>query len=101
VTNLLPFESGQSSCSFEVRRLQDDRCTSYRQALLWVIVLLAFGLACASPEAIRTRGGGPGADVGNRAAPVVFHAGAKPYFDTPCVTEPVRCEGPLPLFGAN
>jgi hypothetical protein len=54
--------------------------------------------ACASPEAARTRGGGPGADVGNRAAPVKFHGGARPYHETPCVTE-VECTGPLPVFG--
>lgn len=54
--------------------------------------------ACASPEATRARGGGPGADVGNRAAPIEFHAGAEPYHQTPCVTE-VECTGPLPVFG--
>lgn len=65
--------------------------------------LLANGLllltACASPEAVRTRGGGPGADVGNRGEPVEIHAGAEPYYQTPCAMEPVECTGPLPVFG--
>jgi hypothetical protein len=55
--------------------------------------------ACSSPEAARTRGGGPGADVKNRGQPVELHAGAQPYHKTPCVTEPVECNGPLPVFG--
>jgi hypothetical protein len=56
-------------------------------------------LACASPEAHRTRGGGPGADVRNWGKPVELHAGAQPYHQTPCVTGPVKCNGPLPVFG--
>lgn len=55
--------------------------------------------ACASPEAVRARGGGPGADVGNRGEPVEIHAGALPYHNTPCVTQPVECTGPPPVFG--
>jgi hypothetical protein len=55
--------------------------------------------ACASPETARTRGDGPGADVGNRRKPVEIHAGAQPYYKTPCVTEPVECKGPPPVFG--
>jgi hypothetical protein len=70
---------------------------------LRVIDLLVLGIflltACASPEAIRTRGGGPGADVRNWGKPVELHAGAHPYHGTPCVTEPVKCTGPLPVFG--
>jgi hypothetical protein len=63
-----------------------------------VAVLLALA-ACSSPEATRTRGGGPGADVGNRGSPVELHAGAQPYHKTPCVTDPVECNGPPPVFG--
>jgi hypothetical protein len=41
-------------------------------------------LGCNSPEATRTRGGGPGADVGNHPRePVEIHAGARMYFGTP------------------
>jgi hypothetical protein len=56
-------------------------------------------VACASPEASRTRGDGPGADVRNWKKPVELHAGARPYYHTPCVTEPVECNGPPPVFG--
>ncbi len=60
-------------------------------------VLLAAALVgCASPEAQRTRAGGPGADVGNRGPVVVLHEGAEPYYETPCVTK-VECNGPMPV----
>jgi hypothetical protein len=39
--------------------------------------------ACTSPEAERTRGGGPGADRGNRGDVVLMHEGSKPYHGTP------------------
>ena len=38
---------------------------------------------CTSPEAERTRGGGPGADVGNHPVrPVELHGGANMYYGT-------------------
>jgi len=49
-------------------------------ALFGVLFLLA---ACSSPEASRTRGGGPGADVGNRTRIVQMHEGSKPFEKTP------------------
>jgi hypothetical protein len=52
--------------------------------------------ACESPEAGRVRGGGPGGDIGNRGEPVELHAGSRLYHQTPCVTQPVPCEGPAP-----
>ena len=54
--------------------------------------------ACSSPEARRTRGGGPGADVKNWGRPVELHAGAQPFHETPCVTE-IECSGPPAVFG--
>jgi hypothetical protein len=39
--------------------------------------------ACGSPEATRMRGGGPGADVGNRAGIVQMHEGSQPFLGTP------------------
>lgn len=68
----------------------------FQATLLAAVGMLA---ACGSPEASRTRGGGPGADVGNVARPIEFHAGADQYYHTPCVTERVECTGPLPVFG--
>lgn len=59
-----------------------------------VLVLLA---GCTSPEADRTRGGGPGADTGNRGDPVVMHAGSQPYAKTPKL---IPAEAP-PLEPAN
>jgi hypothetical protein len=69
-------------------------------AMLYLFALgLFFLAACASPEATRTRGGGPGADVKNWGQPVELHAGAEPYYKTPCAMEPVECTGPPPVFG--
>ncbi len=65
-----------------------------------VLVLLLL-VGCGSPEARRTRGGGPGADVGNRGAVVHMHQGARPYWGTPCRTNGVKCTGPLPAFGTT
>jgi hypothetical protein len=51
-----------------------------------VILLTAvsfFAIGCASPETTRTRGSGPGADVGNRARVVEMHEGSQPFWKTP------------------
>jgi hypothetical protein len=48
-----------------------------------VVALLVLLAGCTSPEAERVRGGGPGADVGNRGDPVLMHEGSKPYAGTP------------------
>lgn len=51
----------------------------------WALVCaLALLLAACSPEASRVRGGGPGADTGNRAAEVQLHAAtSQAYYGTP------------------
>jgi len=69
------------------------------RTLIRIFVLTAFVSACASPEAARIRGGGPGADPGNHGAVVQIHAGAKIYHKTPCRTVKVKCSGPLPDAG--
>ena len=60
------------------------RCSDRRRLLLLVGTLL-IGLApiACSPEASRTRGGGPGADVGNRGKEVRIHEGSRPFYQTP------------------
>jgi hypothetical protein len=45
---------------------------------------------CGSPEATRTRGGGPGADVGNRPRIVEMHEGSQPFWKTPDRIEDVE-----------
>jgi hypothetical protein len=50
--------------------------------VLTILEVLIFCAACESPEARRARGGGPGADTGNRDAAVEIHAGARPYYHT-------------------
>lgn len=55
-------------------------------------------IACSSPETSRSRGAGPGADVGNRKAKVVrMHEGADPYANTPKI---IRAQSPS-LAGAR
>ena len=53
-------------------------------ALAAVLILAG----CSSPEVKRTRGGGAGADVGNRGANVEMHEGADPYYRTPQLIDP-------------
>jgi hypothetical protein len=66
----------------------------------WSFALLLTGIVgCASPEAGRMRGGGPGGDPGNHNLVTQLHAGAKMYYRTPCRTIKVKCSGPLPVFG--
>ncbi len=66
-----------------------------RLAMTTVSIIVA---ACASPEAGRPPGH-PGADIKNWGQPVEIHAGAQPYYETPCVTEHVECHGPPAVFG--
>jgi len=48
------------------------------------VLLLPIAMsACASPEARRQRGGGSGADVGNRPSQVKMHEGSRQYWKTP------------------
>jgi hypothetical protein len=51
--------------------------------IIVVAVSLLWFTACSSPETARTRGGGAGADVGNRGKIVRMHEGARPYEKTP------------------
>jgi len=77
------------------------RSRSYAQTIA-NLCLSVFGCviwSCVSPEASRVRGGGPGADLGNRSGNVRLHGGAKMYYHTPCRTEKVKCSGPMPVFG--
>lgn len=51
--------------------------------LALVVILAAVAAGCASPEAARTRGGGPGGDTGNRPETVKMHEGSEPFWKTP------------------
>lgn len=59
-----------------------------------VLFILA---ACSSPETTRSRGSGPGADIGNRGKVVRMHEGADPFVKTPKM---IPAEG-APLAGAR
>lgn len=48
-----------------------------------VLAACAACAGCDSPEATRSRGGGPGADLQNRPAVVLMHGGSQQYWDTP------------------
>jgi hypothetical protein len=54
---------------------------------LGAVLLCLTATGCGSPEASRTRGGGPGADVQNRPAQVRMHEGSQPYWETPVVID--------------
>lgn len=60
------------------------------------VPLMAITLAACistSPEAARARGGGAGADPGNKRAVAEIHAGSEVYYKTPCRL-PVDCRRP-------
>jgi hypothetical protein len=61
-----------------------------RPAALVALLALLGLVACAPPESLRGRGGGPGADVGNRGASVELHGRTDPAHDTPAVGQAVR-----------
>ena len=52
-------------------------------AVITLIAILFYVAGCASPETTRTRGGGPGGDVGNRTEIVRMHEGSQPFWKTP------------------
>lgn len=58
------------------------------RASLIAALALALLLAGCSPEAERTRGDGPGADVGNHTANVDIHGGNYSVWRTPLVRGP-------------
>ena len=74
--------------------------TRHRRRLALTLTFACMA-ACASPEASRVRGGGPGADLGNHDAVTELHQGARRYYRTPCRTVKVKCSGPMPAFGAR
>jgi len=51
-------------------------------AVLLIVSLIVLA-GCTSPETKRTRGAGPGADIGNRGDFVRMHEGSKPFENTP------------------
>ena len=52
-------------------------------SLVFLIALVLSVAGCVSPETTRTRGGGPGADIGNRGKIMRIHEGARPFENTP------------------
>ena len=69
------------------------------KAVALLAALAATVGACGSPEADRVRGGGPGADPGNRDDILEIHGGADMYAGTPCMTSLPDCDGPAPVSG--
>jgi hypothetical protein len=52
-------------------------------SMLLTGVALVSGCVAVSPETTRTRGDGPGADVGNRREVVELHEGSDPFWKVP------------------
>jgi len=67
------------------------------RSLITLVGLLLYLASCTSPETIRTRSSGPGADVGNWGKTVQMHEGSKPFEKTPKI---IPTQGP-PLVSAN
>ena len=64
--------------------------------VVMILFLTAAIPGCTSPEAARQRGGGPGADIGNRPAEVKMHEGSRQYYGTP-----VRIESESPSLAPS
>jgi hypothetical protein len=54
-----------------------------RIRLTMLLIGCAAFSSCVSPETTRTRGGGPGADVGNHGRDIKMHEGSDPFWKTP------------------
>jgi hypothetical protein len=65
-------------------------------AIIFLAVLFLL-VGCTSPESIRTRGGGAGADIANRPKVVRMHDGADPFAKTPQIIKTKHA----PLDGAR
>jgi hypothetical protein len=65
--------------------------------LFGLLIVISALAACTSPETTRTRGGGPGADIGNRGQILQMHEGSKPFEKTPKL---IPAQHP-PLAAAN
>jgi hypothetical protein len=66
-----------------------------KRALTIALVVAGLVVAACSPEASRTRSGGPGADPGNRRSTVELHGQNKPegmFYQTPAVGQGVRAQ---------
>ncbi|HJR42014.1 MAG TPA: hypothetical protein VJ812_07950 [Gemmatimonadaceae bacterium] len=71
-----------------------------RRSVRWLLAAPVLLVAsCASPEARRSQGGGPGADPQNRDPVVELHGGSRMYYETPCLLPNEECPGPLPVSG--
>ena len=59
--------------------------TNLRESKIVIAMLIGCAAlpACTSPETTRSRGQGPGADVGNRPPVVKMHEGSEPFWKTP------------------
>jgi hypothetical protein len=53
-------------------------------------IALVLLLAACSPEATRSRGAGPGADVGNHGSPMEIHGRTDPAHETPRVGQAIK-----------
>ena len=67
------------------------------RALVVLSILVLCIAGCTSPETTRSRGSGPGADVGNRGKYIQMHEGSRPFVKTPKL---IPAQGP-PLVSAN
>ena len=68
--------------------------TASRRCSWFVLLAVAGVAACTSPEATRVRGGGPGADAGNRRTLTETQGRARIYYGTPCRL-PTSCAGAM------
>lgn len=65
---------------------RNGEVTGPRRVLAMTLLIAGLTMtACDSPEATRTRNGGPGGDIGNRERVTQMHGELDPYRETPMV----------------
>ncbi len=66
------------------------RTRSARTTALVVLAAFTLLLVACGPESERTRGGGPGADIGNHGRTVSLHGDGVMFHETPLVGNAIR-----------
>ena len=59
--------------------------TVSQRVLSMTVLAVGLTMAACSPEATRTRSGGPGGDIGNRGRVTEMHGRVDPYYEAPMV----------------
>ena len=66
-----------------MNEVRSDDVTDLVRRFGILLLLAALTVVACSPEATRSRGGGPGGDIGNRSEVPQIHGTLNPYYQAP------------------